>query len=177
MKINSGSGKDFIEIEANFLISPKIKSGAGRDRIDLVEANAAFVNLGQGNNSLWLGRDRWEDLDELDHLLEIKDVIFGGGGKDRFIFNTWNDDAEFAYDLNGDDDFCVIKDYQAKDKLVVCDDADYRIGGTNGIVDLTATGAYKAQSVSYTARLYADDDLIAYICGFEPTLADLTLHL
>ena len=118
--------------------------------------------------------DRWGDLDELNSLLKVKDVIIGGSGRDQFIFNSWPN--KFAYDLNGNNDFCVIKNYGIKDKIVVFDDADYRIDGRNGRVNLSKTGAYNAQSISYTARLYADDDLIAYISGFQPTLADLTLY-
>ena len=58
------------------------------------------------------------------------------------------------------------------DEIVFHGNEELRIDPRNG--KLAATGAYKAQFVGFTARLYADNDLIAYISGSEPSLSDIS---
>ncbi len=169
--INSGGGKDSIVMDTNFLISPKINSGNGADTVNLGGANSSRVIAGKGRDTIFLGRQEPDDLTGLNAVGNVKDVITGGSSSDRFIFND-----EFAYSANGNKDFCVITDYQSNDRIILFENADLQIKGKNGTVNLSATGAYQAQSIDYTARLYADGDLIAYIAGDQPTINDITQY-
>ena len=169
--IDSGGGKDSIVMDTDFLISPKINSGNGADTVNLQEANSSRVKTGKGRDTIFLGRDEPDDLTELNVVENVKDVITGGSSSDRFIFND-----EFAYSANGNKDFCVITDYQSNDSIILFENADLQINGKDGTVNLSATGAYRAQSIDYTARLYAGGDLIAYIAGDQPTINDITQY-
>lgn len=153
------------------MISPKIKSGNGADTVNLQKANSSSVNAGKGRDTIFLGREEWGDLTQLNAVEKVKDIITGGSQSDRFIFND-----EFAYSLNGNKDFCVITDYQSNDRIILFENEDLRINGKDGTVNLAATGAYQAQSIDYTARLYAGGDLIAYIAGEQPTINDITQY-
>ena len=96
----------------------------------------------------------------------------GGSGRDQYVFNQGPNAT--AYNLNGGKDFCVLKDFQPVDGIIFYGSDELRIDSRNGKIKLAATGAYKAQSIGYTARLYADNDLIAYISGAEPSLSDIS---
>ena len=168
---NTMSGKDKIRVFADFRLSAQINSGKGSDVIELKEANSSFINASSNNDTVILRRGSPRSLSEVKIVKNIKDVIIGGAGRDQFIFSQGVDQS--SYDLNRSKDFCVIKDFQSVDEIVFYGNDNLRIDGRNGKVKLAATGAYKAQSIGYTARLYADDDLIAYISGAEPSLSDI----
>ena len=172
--VNTKGGRDTIEVDACFNLSAKIDSGSGSDTVDLCEANSSFVNTGKNNDTVFLGRDDPYGLDELKLVKNIKDIIVGGSGRDQFVFNKYLHGS--MYNLNRNKDFCVLKDYQDIDQIIYCGNEGLRIDSKDGTIKLAATGAYKAQSVGYTARLYADNDLIAYISGEEPSLSDITQY-
>ena len=170
--INTKGGRDTIDFETNFLLCAKIRSGAGSDRINLEEANSSFVDAGSGNDKIFLGRYDDYRFEQIKVGKNIKDIIIGGKGKDRFIFNAGMSDS--SYTLDGSNDFCVIKDFESKDQIIIGDSGELRIDTKNGKVKLSESGAYAAQSINYTSRLYSDGDLIAYISGSEPTIKDIT---
>lgn len=169
---NTNGGKDTIEIWADFSLSARINSGNGSDLISLEEANSSFVNAGNGSDTMILGRSRPYEMSELRAAKKIKDIVIGGSGRDQFVFNQRP--GVSAYALNGKDDFCVLKDFQSMDEIIFHGNEELRIDSKNGKIKLAATGAYKAQFVGFTARLYADNDLIAYISGSEPSLSDIS---
>ena len=168
---NTKGGRDCIEVDSCFQLSAKIDSGSGSDTVDLCEANSSFVNTSKNNDTVFLGRDDPDSLDELKLVKNIKDIIVGGSGRDQFVFNKYLHGS--MYNLNRDKDFCVLKDYQNIDQILYYGNEDLRIDSRDGTIKLAATGAYKAQSVGYTARLYADNDLIAYISGEELSISDI----
>lgn len=173
ISINTKDGRDVIDFDTNFLLCAKIDSGSGSDKVDLGEANSSLVNAGAGNDNINLGRYIDYRFEKINIVKNIKDIIIGGSGVDRFIFNSgmWSS----SYTLNGENDFCFIKDFEAKDKIILIEDSgELRIDKQDGKVKLAASGAYPAQLLSYTARVYSDGDLIAYISGSQPTIKDLT---
>ena len=70
------------------MISPKIKSGNGADTVNLQKANSSSVNAGKGRDTIFLGREEWGDLTQLNAVEKVKDIITGGSQSDRFIFNS-----------------------------------------------------------------------------------------
>ena len=115
---------------------------------------------------------------EFQQALLQKDLITGGTGKDTFALQSFN-----TYGLNDGNDFGVISDFEASDRIsTVYHRGDLLIDGTDGSLKLAASISYLATTVRYTARIYLDsdssntvtaaDELLMYACGAQPTTAN-----
>jgi Ca2+-binding RTX toxin-like protein len=108
-----------------------------------------------------------------------KDVLTGGLGKDNFVIDNYN-----SYGLNGANDFALITDFEAADRISsVFFRGDLLLEGTDGslsVSTLGSNGLYSAVSYAYTARVFLDtdgnnllstaaDELLVYVCGAQPT--------
>jgi len=152
----SKGGADIIETVS---FSDRIIGGAGADVIDGCSENL------------------FDSRETFRQALVQKDVITGGPGRDTFIISFTN-----AYGLNGTSDFAVITDFQRIDRIAsIYYRGDLLVDGQDRTISLPKTSAYAAiQNLQITASIYldsdgsgtinpAEDELLMYVAGYQPT--------
>lgn len=177
VSISGGAGNDRVAVSG---IAGILAGDAGTDILS-GSVFSDWISGGLGNDVINGSPDveGFGSAEMYNQGLAQKDLLSGGLGTDTFLIGSID-----SYGLNGASDFFVITDLDRFDRIASpFKRGNLLIEGTDGMLSLEATSAYAAQTLKYTARLYldsddsgkvsSDDELLGYICGFQPTPAHL----
>ena len=174
---NYGAGNDEISVSG---MSANIDGGDGADIITGSQFSD-MIKGGKGNDHFKMSNgDYAESHTEWSYILNERDLLYGGEGKNTFTFGLSN-----QYTRNGGNDYAVIADLKPVDRLVfVFSRGDLLIDNSRGTLKLPASniapngannGAmiYGQQNISYASRIYLDSDGNG---SLDPKVDDLLLY-